>query len=53
LANQFSWKDIVVVDQIDNASNFRRLDESEVAAWLEQYKLGDIWEMNALGGTPE
>jgi predicted ATPase len=53
LANQFSWKDIVVVDQIDNASNFRRLKETEVSAWLEEYKIGDIWEMNAMGGTPE
>lgn len=53
LANQFSWKDIVVVDQIDNASNFRRLKEAEVTAWLEEYKIGDIWEMNAMGGTPE
>lgn len=53
LANQFSWEDIVVVDQIDNASNFRRLKEAEVTAWLEEYKIGDIWEMNAMGGTPE
>lgn len=53
LANQFGWQDIVIVDQIENASVFRRLKEPEVKAWLEQYKLGDIWEMNLLGGTPE
>ena len=54
LANQFGWQDMVVVDQVDNASVFRRLKESEVAQWLAQYKLvGDVWEMNALGGTPE
>lgn len=53
LANQFGWQDIVVVDQIDNASHFRRLQESEVSVWLEQYKLGDVWEMNVFGGTPE
>lgn len=53
LANQFSWEDFVVVDQVDNASVFRRLQETEVAAWLDHYKLGDVWEMNVLGGTPE
>jgi predicted ATPase len=53
LANQFGWEDLVVVDQVANASVFRRLKEAEVASWLQQYKLGDIWEMNALGGTPE
>ena len=53
LANQFGWEDMVVVDQINNESHFRRLKEAEVSAWLENYKLGDVWEMNALGGTPE
>jgi len=53
LANQFGWQDMVVVDQIENASVFRRLDEAEVAEWLKTYKLGDVWEMNVLGGTPE
>jgi predicted ATPase len=53
LANQFSWEDMVVVDQVDNASVFRRLKSHEVEQWLTLYKMGDIWEMNALGGTPE
>lgn len=53
LANQFGWADLVIVDQVNNASVFRRLQESEVAEWLKTYKLGDVWEMNALGGTPE
>ena len=53
LANQFGWEDVVVVDQVNNESHFRRLKEADVSAWLENYKLGDVWEMNALGGTPE
>ncbi|WP_293930991.1 AAA family ATPase [Iodobacter sp.] len=53
LANQFEWQDMVVVDQIDNQSRFRRLEANEVESWLEQYKLGEIWEMNVFGGTPE
>ena len=53
LANQFGWQDMVVVDQIENASVFRRLQEAEVSEWLKTYKLGDVWELNVLGGTPE
>lgn len=53
LANQFGWQDMVVVDQINNASVFRRLKEAEVSEWIKTYKMGDVWEMNALGGTPE
>ena len=53
LANQFDWRDMVVVDQINNASQFRRLLKDGVEHWLDQYKLGEVWEMNALGGTPE
>ncbi|MDQ1813088.1 AAA family ATPase [Massilia sp. CCM 9210] len=52
LANQFGWQDMVVVDRNSQGSQFRRLQEHEVACWMEQYKLGDVWEMNALGGTP-
>jgi predicted ATPase len=53
LINQFSWQDLVVVEQADHATNLRRLKEEQVADWLEKYRLGDVWEMNALGGTPE
>jgi predicted ATPase len=54
LANQFGWQDMVLVDQVDNASVFSRLKENDVAEWLAQYKrVGDVWEINALGGTPE
>lgn len=38
LANQFGWEDMVIVDQVNNASVFRRLQESEVAEWLKQYE---------------
>ena len=53
LANQFSWQDIVVVDYLNNASVFRRLQEDEVKSWLSQYNIGDLWAKNLIGGTPE
>jgi len=52
LANQFSWEDMIIVEQIDNASKFRRLHKEEVEVWLEEYRMGDIWEKNLIGGTP-
>ena len=53
LANEFEWYNLVVVDQNQGASTFRRLKEEEVSAWLEDYRAGDLWEKNLLGGTPE
>ncbi|WP_044560895.1 AAA family ATPase [Azospirillum sp. B4] len=52
LANQFNYEDLIVVDREDNASVFRRLAESEVTAWLDDYGMGDIWQKNLIGGTP-
>jgi predicted ATPase len=58
LANQFGWQNFVVVDQLDGASQFRRLQEAEVKAWLRDFDgkydgVGSLWEINLLGGTPE
>lgn len=45
-------EDVVVVDRKDNASTFRRLSETELGSWLDEYSLGELWEMNVLGGRP-
>jgi predicted ATPase len=52
LANQFSWKDLIVVDRVDDASRFRRLKEKDIEQWLDDYAVGELWEKNILGGTP-
>ena len=51
-ANQFAATDIIVVDQIDNASEFSRLDLERLKDWLSEYGVGELWEKNLLGGTP-
>jgi len=51
-ANQFAATDIIVVDQIDNASEFSRLDLERLQDWLGDYGVGELWEKNLLGGTP-
>ena len=52
LVDQFEPADIVVTERRRGATDFRRLDGSELAVWLEDYSLGQLWEKNVLGGRP-
>ncbi len=52
LVNQFTLEDILVLDRIKGETVFRHLSEEEMASWLEDYGLGDLWEKNLLGGRP-
>jgi len=52
LVNELSPEDVIVVDQDDGASTFRRYTEEELAGWLEEYAMGEIWKRNILGGRP-
>ncbi len=51
--NEFSYEDIVVADRQKEQSVFRRLEENEVKNWLDEFAMGDIWEKNIIGGTPD
>ena len=51
-ANQFAASDIIVVDQIDNASEFSRPDLDRLKDWLDDYGVGELWEKNLLGVMP-
>ncbi|MFK8164731.1 MAG: AAA family ATPase [Lewinella sp.] len=48
LVDQFIAEDIVTVDNENGASRFRRLDESQLKLWLEDYSLGELWERNVI-----
>lgn len=52
LVNELSPEDVIVVDQENGASNFRRYTEEELSGWLEEYSMGEIWKRNILGGRP-
>jgi len=52
LVNALSPEDIIVVDQEDGASTFRRFTSEELSGWLEQYSMGELWKQNVLGGRP-
>lgn len=52
LINHFSAEDIIVVDRVNDASTFKRLDAERLKVWLEDYSLGELWTQNILGGRP-
>ncbi len=52
LVDQFDPEDVIVVERTDDQSTFRRLKTEELADWLEEYGLGELWEKNVLGGRP-
>lgn len=53
LVNQFTPEDLCVVErEEDGGSVFRRLNAVDLSHWLDGYGLGDLWEMNVLGGRP-
>lgn len=52
LLNEFSIDDLIVVERENDATIFKRCDESEFNSWLEEYSVGELWEKNILGGRP-
>ncbi len=52
LLDHFEPKDVLVADRVNGETNLRRLDGENLAAWLEDYSLGQLWEKNEIGGRP-
>ena len=52
LISQFAPEDVVVVDRKGAESVFQRLDSERLTDWLKDYTLGELWNMNILGGRP-
>lgn len=52
LVNELTPNDIIVVDQEDDASVFKRFTSEELSGWLEEYSMGELWKKNVLGGRP-
>ncbi len=46
------WWSIVVCEKRDGQTVMRRLDEGKMAAWLETYRLGELWSSGEIGGNP-
>jgi predicted ATPase len=50
--DHFEPSEIVVVDRRDGATNVSRPDEAELASWLEDYSLSEVFDKGILGGRP-
>jgi predicted ATPase len=53
LIDRFEPEDIVVVDRRGRESTFTRQSAPELADWLANYSLSELWEKNVLGGRPK
>ena len=42
---------VVVCEKHDGQTEMRRLDKEDLAKWLEEYRLGDLWTSGELGGN--
>jgi predicted ATPase len=50
--DNFEPEDVITINREEQESKFTRLKSADLAAWLEEYSLGQIWEKNAIGGGP-
>jgi len=50
--DSFEPQDVIIVDRERDGSTFSRPDAEKLAAWLEEYTLGEVWEKNVVGGGP-
>lgn len=52
LLNEFDPSEVTVVERAGRESLFKRLNTDDLAGWLEEYSLADLWWKNVLGGKP-
>jgi len=52
LVNQFGIEDLLVVERSHGGSTLERRSEDDLAAWLQDFSTGELWEKNLLGGRP-
>ena len=53
LISNFEPEDVLTVDQNEDGTTINRLNSEELAHWLEDYTLGDLWKQNIMkGGQP-
>ena len=48
----FDVSEVLVAESRADGSHFRRLSAQELAVWLKDYSLAELWRRNVLGGGP-
>ena len=43
---------VVACERLGDGTVLRRLDPNDLTAWLDDYRLGDLWRMGELGANP-
>ncbi len=52
MVNHFRPEEIIVVDREKDESVFHRKSAKELETWLDEYSMGELWQMNVIGGRP-
>ncbi|MCH7701908.1 MAG: AAA family ATPase, partial [Planctomycetes bacterium] len=52
LLDHFGPEDVIVVNRHDGHSAFNRLDKKDLAEWLRDYSVGELWQKNVFQGGP-
>lgn len=52
LLDHFEPDDILVADRVNGGTQLTRLNSDQLAKWLQDYSLGQLWEKNEIGGRP-
>ncbi len=52
LVDELPPDEIIVVEREGGATTFKRLEAAPLKDWLKDYRMGDLWKMNVLGGGP-
>jgi predicted ATPase len=42
---------VVICEKHDGQTEMRRLKQGDLTAWLDKYRLGQLWTKGQLGGT--
>lgn len=50
LISNFEPEDVLTVNQNEDGTTINRLNSEELAHWLEDYTLGDLWKQNIMKG---
>lgn len=53
LLSAFEPEDVIVVDRVDGASRFQRLESEPLKDWLEDFTLGELLQKNVIEAGPE